>query len=137
MPIYEIGYSSYEDSERIYLGHEKEFSEEEFRALVAKTAREWWDAQNPKKRWIASDSFNGMCDDVAKAMEAHGFRVLTPLRVFRPFGWASVLVPDWEGHTDEDDDLDALRRAFADAPPRPDFYEAFPKGPDDEEGDGR
>jgi len=115
MYYYEVGYGSYEDSERIMLTHETLFSEKEFRDLVSEVTMEVMKREIEKHNYVSCSEhrFDWLCDDTAKALcDSRGFSIPKPTAKFRPFGWESFINLDWTKDGDDvEEDLLSLNKA--------------------------
>jgi hypothetical protein len=111
MPLYRVGYSSYEECPQAILFSHKEYTQEEFRVLVLDETVAAVKARKVRKEDEGSSYLHGFQDvyfDVAQALVAkHGFVMAEFKGEFWAFGWASMFdKSDWKDQ--RDDDLDAI-----------------------------
>jgi hypothetical protein len=110
MYLYEVGYSSYEETPSTLLHHEKCYTKEEFSKLVILVS-----CQIVKEKIDAGEQLNNFdsiyWDVTQKLISDYGFIKATPHAEFMPFGWASIFSnKDWE--KDRDEQLTALTNAL-------------------------
>ena len=113
MFFYEVGYGSYEDSGYIQLFHKKEFSEEEFEALILEVApeaaerslerQESLEDETQKGDYYRGHRFEDMYPHIAALLiEKHGFREISYCARYSVFGWPNLLdKSDWGSDRDE------------------------------------
>jgi len=126
---YEVGYNSYEEAPIWTLSHEKKFTKKEFDNILLdaseevflklqkqwneelyKTDEEYLKEQEEYRKrdpnyleHLMYDSFDNLYSDVVNLLiEKYGFEKLKISHSFIPFGWASVLIDDWENDTNKE-----------------------------------
>lgn len=108
--LYEVGYTSYEESPGILLQHHEQLSDEEFRQLCVNVTMDLY-RQDPMQ-----DRFDVLYNKVAAALVEHyGFQYV-PVKRFIPWGWSRFVGrDDWDYMTEDDEDFQALHKAAKNA----------------------
>jgi hypothetical protein len=93
MNLYIIGFHSHEESPKIILAHEKEFTQNEFDDLCLGCLHQ-------AIMWLKADSFGGwfskIYDKIATILvQKHGFSELKYTATFMPWGWGSIFGDDF------------------------------------------
>jgi hypothetical protein len=109
MHIYNIGYSSYEESDYYQLYHEKKFSKEEFEEMVAKATINVLKDSDEDSYFMLT--FQQILYAVVKELiKNFGFKEVEFDAKFEVFGWADIAdEKDWEH--DRDEQLNLLTKA--------------------------
>ena len=108
--IYNIGYSTYEESEYYQLYHKRRYSQEEFEKIVVKAVMNWFKEYEVKKDEKTSfqDIIFSLIEELTKNF---GFKKVDFTAEFSVFGWANLLdKQDWE--EDRDKQLKMLTKAI-------------------------
>ena len=108
MHIYNVGYTSYEESAGAQLWHEKKFSQEDFEGMIARiVAEEFKDCKEADKITFQDVFF----EVVQGLVKDFGFKEVEFDASFCPFGWANILdEKSWE--RDRGEELDRLAKAI-------------------------
>lgn len=94
--IYNIGYSTYEESEYYQLYHKIKYSQEEFEKIVTKAVTNQFKGHKVKKK--ERISFQDIISSVVEELTNNfGFKKVDFIAEFSVFGWANLLdKKDWE-----------------------------------------
>jgi hypothetical protein len=101
--VYDIGYSSYEESSYVQLTHTKKFTEAQLRRAVIKaiiTVLKWIDEKKPKEIYLGchGPGFDDLDKFVIAELEKVGFKRIKFQAEFSIFGWPSLTDNShWEG----------------------------------------
>ncbi len=108
--IYNIGYSTYEESEYYQLYHKRRYSQEEFEKIVVKAVMNWFKEYEVKKDEKISfqDIIFSLIEELTKNF---GFKKVDFTAEFSVFGWANLLdKQNWE--EDRNKQLKMLTKAI-------------------------
>lgn len=95
--IYNMGYSTYEESGYYQFYHKRKYSQTEFEKIVAKAVMNWFKGYKVKKK--ETISFQDIIFNVVEELTNNfGFKKVNFTAEFSVFGWANLLdKKDWEG----------------------------------------
>ena len=96
MPIYNLGYDTYEESEYIQLSHEHKYSDKEFKQIVRTATANVINKMEIKEN--KRISFQDIIEDVAEELiQTFGFKRVKFDAEFSVFGWADISdKDDWK-----------------------------------------
>lgn len=110
MFIYQVGYSSYEESPRYLLQSDLEYTENQFNDLVSDCFANVYKNKSDKQN--VDYSVDNLLSEVIQYLKNNfGFIDFVPKCTFMPFGWASVSDSEhWKQKTSNDIELTLIRK---------------------------
>jgi len=109
MKIYELGYWSRDESPKILLTCDKEYTQEQFNDLVTDIITDIGIKEIEKNGHFDS-TFEHILIPLYETLQQYGFNEIKANIKIKPFGWASLIEYDWKYDISETDDINILRK---------------------------